>query len=345
MADPFDINEEKVKIGIKLLKILAELKYPTIFSTKGILPMKGDYYKLFKKYKENKTFIFQFSIITNSDFYAREFEPLAPSTTARLECMQAMSDLGYYTILRLRPYIIGLTDKDIELLIKRASEAGAQAISVEFLCLDARMNTGMKKRYELMSKYLDFNIYEYFKALSPSERGGYMRLNKKVKAEHIETLLTLCKKYNLAFNISDPDFKELNQSSCCCGIPDNYPNFNFSRAQLTHLLIKARKLFIAGKPPLVYFSDLIKEDETKWLDEPDYYGDSLKLWNSDYSCKGKNFKREFLQVWNNLNSPENPYNYFHGTLKPHSYDSNNNLVFEHQPTSYEKKWMKQGILK
>lgn len=347
LADPFDINETKSEIGLKLIKLLADLNYPTIFSTKGTLPTTDErYLKVFQQAKRDN-FIFQFSIVTNSNLASKEFEPLAPTTSERLACMKVLSELGYYTILRLRPYIIGLTDINIEDLIRRASEAGCKSISTEFLCIDVRMNKGMARRYEKMSKLLGFDLLKYYKTLSPTERGTYLRLNRKVKAEHIEKLLILCKKYNLAFNISDPDFKELNFSSCCCGIPDTNTKFNFSRAQLTHLLVVARKKYREdpSQPSLISFSDLLLEDTTEWLEETDYYSDSLKLWNSDYSCKGKNFKRELREIWNNLASPENPYNYFHGVLKPIKLDEDNNIIFQYQPTIYEEKWSKLGLLK
>ena len=172
LADNFDNYEKKLMRGYPLIKVLAKMHYPTIFSTKGVLPMFGKYYKLFKKYRKNKSFAFQFSIITNSDKSASEIEIGCPSTTERLQAMKKMSDLGYWTILRLRPYIIGLTDINIDQLIKRAANAGAKAVSAEFFCLEQRIaGEAIEKRYNAISNNIGFNIREYYKKLSPSERG------------------------------------------------------------------------------------------------------------------------------------------------------------------------------
>jgi len=351
LTDMFDTFEEKYGIGLEIIDFLGQINYPTLISTKGTLAMKNKYYELFKKYAHNHNFGFQFSITCNSDELAKQMEPVVPSVTERLECMKKMSELGYWTILRLRPYIIGYSNIDIEKLIERASNAGAKAISCEFFCLDVRTNEGMEKRYKKMSEIVGFDIKKYYSTLSPSERGGYQRLNRNVKEKYVKELYLLCKKHGLQFNISDPDFKELNESGCCCGLPEKpYMNselHKWARAQLTYLLKELRKRYWKsnGKDKLLKWKDVLDLQFSEWFWEHKYYGDSIKYWITNYKIKDKvGFGDEFHQCWNKLRSSANPYNYFHGVLKPHHADENGDIVYEYNPKEYELRWMKEGVL-
>ena len=49
------------------------------------------------------------------------------------------------------------------------------------------------------------------------------------------------------------------------------------------------------------------------------------------------------RTWNNLRSPSNPRNYFHGKLMPIRTDENDNLVFVYSPSEYEQRWLDEGI--
>ncbi len=354
LADNYDNNEKQIMAGYPLVKKLAEIKYPTIFSTKGTLMAEGKYYQLFKDYKDNKNFAFQFSIITNSDKNANVIERGCPSTSERLYAMKKISDLGYWAILRLRPYIIGLTNVDIESLIERSAQAGAKAVSMEFFCLERRMSgEKIEKRYEILSKVIGFNIVKYYQNLSPTERGTYQRLNRDVKEKYVKQIWKLCKKHNLQFNISDPDFKELNQSGSCCGLPDNANEYidkcltsGWSRAQLTHhlRLLRERYWKSNGKDKYLTFDDILNSEKAEWMNNMKVYTHSLKRWATRYDMRDTVYKEEFLQTWNNLRSPGNPYNYFHGKIKPAFLDSNKNIVYEYIPSKYEIEWAKEGLL-
>lgn len=102
LSDAFDWYEKDKKVTLKVLKLLTELKYPTIFSTKGILMGEGEWYEVLKQSAPNKNFIFQFSIITNNQEKSNLLEQGTPTINERFSAMKKMSDLGYWTILRLR---------------------------------------------------------------------------------------------------------------------------------------------------------------------------------------------------------------------------------------------------
>lgn len=350
LSDPFDDKELKDGTSLKIIKILAEHNYPTLFSTKGTLMMKSPYYDVFQAAASKKNFAFQFSIITNSDEAAAKMEIGCPSTTARLEAMKAMSDLGYWTILRLRPFIIDFTDKGLEDLIRRAAEAGAKAISTEFFCVDARLNNVIQARYKMISDIVGYDIQKFYQQLSPTERGTYLRLNKDVKARYMERILRAAKQYGLKVAISDPDFKELNFSGSCCGMPaeplgPDSQLHKWSRGQLTYFLAEMRKSYhLAGQIPRLHFSQIVQAAANGWLEDQNIQSGIIKGFDSDYGKDNIAFKDMFLKAWNNLRSPGNPFNYFHGKLKPIGKDPDNNLVFEYVPDEYEAYFVKEGLL-
>jgi len=353
LADPFDMVEKKYKLGFKLLETLVELNYPVIFSTKGTLPSQEPYYSLFKNAAKNKNFAFQFSIIANSDELSKKIDVAVPTTSERLQCMKTMSDLGYWTVLRLRPFIVGISDIDVEELITRSSQNGANAISTEFYCYDARCsnNVEIAKRFKEISQICGFDIIDFYKKLSPSERGGYRRLNRNLKEEYVKRMYTTCKKVGMQFNISDPDFKELNDSGSCCGLPELREQYdsdlvNWSRGQLTYHLKELRKRYWAsgGKERYLKIRDVMGDSYDGWLKEPRFYSDSLKNWATSWAKVNMGYRDEFIQTWNNTRSSGNPYNYFHGKIKPSYIDDDNNVVFEYVPHDYEKRWKEEGIL-
>jgi DNA repair photolyase len=219
LADPFCGFELQHLVGLPLVERLGELNYPTLFSTKGPALVHPNYLKVWDKFVNQKNFAFQVSIITADDDLARQVEVDVPPPSFRLKMLKEMSDRGYWTVLRLRPFIIGITDPTLDELLDKALKAGINAISTEFFAIDSRCNVGMKTRYENLARMMGIdNLQKYFSALSPSERGGYMRLNRHIKEPFIKKMYKFCQDNNLVFACSDPDFKELNTSGSCCGL-------------------------------------------------------------------------------------------------------------------------------
>jgi len=354
LADPFCNFEKTNKDGLKIIELLAKLKYPTLFSLKGDALLQKEFLEIFKQSAPNKNFAFQFSIITADDEVAKYIEIGVPSTTKRLQMMKTLSDMGYYTILRLRPYIIGITNKSIKRLLQQAKEAGANAVSMEFFALDIRSNIGMKERYKHISQLCGFDIERYYKILSPPERGGYRRLNRRVKEPYVKEVYKFCKENGLLFACSDPDFKELNMTGSCCGLPEQYPNnpelTNFSRNQLTYALKELRKRYWSsgGKDKYLSVSDVFFETKyVDWLFDNSLYRDACVCKTSlqTGAVVNTNYKVQFLRDWNNLASPRCPYNYFHGKIKPtNRKDKEGNFIYEYVPHEYEFEWHKEGLL-
>lgn len=349
LADPFCSFERENRVGLKLIKTLGKLNYPTLFSFKGNEILKPKYLKVWKKYRKQRNFAFQCSIITGDDEIAKRVEIGVQSPSKRLEAIKVLSDLGYWTILRLRPFIIGVSDARLMSLLRRAKEAGVRGVSLEFFAMDCRSNQGMKTRYEWIAKMIGVkDLHEYFRELSPSERGGYMRLNRHVKEPYVKKIYKFCAEHGLVCGISDPDFKELNTSGSCCAMPDHYPPnpllCNWTHSQLTYHLKEARRRFHkTRKPQYLKFGEVYGDES--YLDDPELAQDHVCVISHCNATRMYLTHRIILQSqWNNIRSPACPRNYLHGKVLPiKKLDEDGNLIFKYVESDYEKRWKKEGI--
>ena len=349
LADPFCSFEAANGTGLKLIDGLGEMAYPTLFSFKGPTIFDKRYVKRFEKFASQRNFAFQVSIVTGDDELARLVEIGVPSVTRRLEAIRMLSAMGYWTVLRLRPYIIGVSDQNLDGLLERALEAGIKGISAEFMAIDSRSNVGMKTRYAWLAKLVGVrDLHKYYQNLSPSERGGYMRLNRLVKEPHIRKIYDFCQKHKLVCGISDPDFKELNTSGSCCALPNRYkanPEMtNWTKSQLTYHIKEARLAFHrTGERRVLKFGEVYGNES--YLDDHRLAGDNVRVIRLCCADRMALTQRMILQeTWNNLARPANPRNYFAGKLMPTGLlDKQGNLMFEYNPSEYEDRWKAEGV--
>jgi DNA repair photolyase len=349
LADPFCHFEKVNRKGLELIKGLGQENYPTLFSFKGDTIF--DYMNVFDKYSKQKNFAFQCSIITGDDMLAKQIEIGVPSPTKRLEALKHLSDMGYWTILRLRPFVIGVSDRGLDELLSKALKAGIKGVSIEYFACDGRANLGMKTRYDWISKVVGVkDMHTYFSKLSPRERGGYMRLNRDVKEESMWKIASFCRKHGLVLGVSDPDFKELNSTGSCCAMPDSHCDSgnpllqNWTKNQLTYWLKEARrKHHVEGVASRLRFSEVYADES--YLDSEDgISGCHVGVVGMPTPARKVWTYRMLLQEgWNNLRSPSNPRNYFHGKLMPVGLDKHGDMEFEYKEHPYEKRWINNGF--
>ena len=159
MADEFDEWERRFGVTLELLKFFDKIDYPLSMSTKAAWWTEDErYMELFRRHSHN--WHVKISIITTDPKKARAIEKGCPTPQARLAAIKHLADAGIHVTLRLRPYIIGVSD-DYHELIKAAHEAGADSVTTEFFCMETRATEDLKKRYANMSKVCGFDIYDY----------------------------------------------------------------------------------------------------------------------------------------------------------------------------------------
>lgn len=317
LTEPFDFIEEKEKKSLKLVKFFKEINYPVRLCTKGArVLMKPEYIEAFQR---AKNFIMMWTIITTDDEMAKKIEIGCPVSSERFEAMKFYHDkLGIPQIIRIRPFIQGVSNHCWQELIKKAHDCGAEAISVEWLCIQRMAGIKVRRRYEQLSKILGYDIFEYYRKLS-SGYISYMRLNPKIKEQYVYGMRDLCHKLGMRFAISDPHFKFLNDTLSCCGLGNNW-NFMIPPWNLA--------LKIAKEKGVVHWKDI--EKTIDWGKA--FKGNMIFIARTKKNyrkTKIQNLKDYIRTIWNSTKKfGYCPYLYFAGFLEPIGIDENGDIIYK-----------------
>lgn len=318
LADEFDEWERRYGVTLELLKYFDKIDYPISFSTKATWWTKDErYMSLFAKHTHN--WHVKISIITADEEKARKIERGVPSPQERIDAIKRLSDIGIHVTLRLRPFILGVSS-DFKTLIEMAHEAGADSVTTEFFCMEARADENLKNRYKKMSDICGFDIHKYY--MENSKQHGYKRLNRKIKAPIIHEMRDFAHKLGMRFHVSDAFCRECNDACNCCGVP---PEWNVSQTGNI-----GQAIIIAREKGEVHFSD-ISEDINKYLSFPWCGAAGYNTGNNKkrallYDTTMSQF---FRQNWNSPNGGTSPAKGYGGILKPVGKDENGDIVYKY----------------
>jgi hypothetical protein len=138
------------------------------------------------------------------------------------------------------------------------------------------------------------------------------------------------------FGISDPHFKELNDSGSCCGMPDTGDKWfsKWSRRQMTEVIVQARKSYERGERRL--FS--CKDWRPEWAHQAKFTSMvNAGNWHNWRRKKYKTFGDHMRDKWNNPKSPRDPYLYFGKVLVPIGTDQKTgDVVYEYRKWSQKQ---------
>lgn len=321
LNDPFDENEEKYGITLKLLQIFDEYDYPLSISTKGVFFTRDErYMELIRKHPHN--WHFKISIITANEFKSRAIERGCPTVNERIEAIRVLAEAGIHVTLRLRPYIIGVSDDYPELILK-AKKAGADSVTTEFFCLEGRANETLKTRYTELSKYVGYNIWDYYKRNSSTQ--GYYRLNYALKKPIIKRMKQISHALGLRFYVSDAHHKERSDYCCCCGVP---PEWTIARGQYAEALQIAKN----NEHGVVTWQDFKTECE-KILGNVVFYK-AAGFNTGSNRVRANRLKQtlaEYLhEIWNTPDNAKSPYKYFEGILYPIAVDKKGDVIYKYR---------------
>ena len=324
LSDQFDKYEKQEGRTLQLLEIMKKHNYPLSFSTKSVWFTKDDRYM--KLFEGQKNWHIKFSIICLNEKRARVMEKGVTTPLERLDAMERVGQIsGGGTTLRLRPFIIGLTDKDNEHLelIELAKSKGAQSMSTEFFCLERRADDRLLNRYSEMSNILGFDVLEFYK--KHSRGSGYSRLNYDIKTKFVYEMKHKCDEVGLRFFISDAHHKEKCETGGCCGLPDN-DNYNWSKGQFTQALI------IAKEKGTVCWADMEPHLEMfKKFEWAKAFGYNTMGATARAGRKNQTMYDYIREQWNTPNSAKSPYKYFSGVLYPEKLDESKNIIYSYRP--------------
>lgn len=319
LSDPFCNLEKKFGVGLELLRFFASIDYPICFSTKGTWWLDDERYT--ELFRGRKNWNVKVSIITLDEDLRRLCEPGVPSSAARLDALRKISELecGGAT-LRLRPFIIGVSNPKHKDLILQSSDAGANAISTEFLCIEQR-STLLRKDLLKISGKVGFDLLSFYRRFSNS--AGYLRLSRAVKKPFVDDMEDIARSVGMRFYVSDAHFKERCDNGSCCGLP---PEWNYCRGQWTEILQIAKK----------------REDGRVFWEDVEPHVQYMKGFNfcraKFFNTKGSNKRSQYYDktfydfvkdIWNSPNNGQSPYRMYEGILKPIGVDENNDVVYEY----------------
>jgi asparagine synthase (glutamine-hydrolysing) len=312
--DPCDEYERQQGWLLRFIELMVKYNQPVRISTKGNLLALPDYRRAIAKAPH--LFWVAFSIITPDDELLAKVDKKAPNATERIKAMKAMSDLGCKTSLRFRPIMPGLSDRTprhrraYEDLINQCAEAGARAVSAEVAFVPTRFNAKQRRKWEYMEKAIGVPLGEVYTKLM-HKRQACLRPSYQWTADIMHGVAEVSKHNGMTLGVSDPIWKQLTESGCCCGILPEDPVFgNWEVENATNALLKAkqdRNLVLRKEdviPPWAY--------ETLQTQLCHMGAGPLAV----YKARHKTWADKLTEIWNNLLSERGPLSYFQGALEP-----------------------------
>ena len=318
LADEFDEWERRLGVTLELLQYFDKIDYPLSFSTKAAWWTEDErYMSLFRKHAHN--WHVKISIITADEVKAKAMEKGVPSPKERLAAIKRLSDAGIHVTLRLRPYIIGISE-DWKELIKLAHEAGADSVTTEFFCMESRADDRLKERYAKMSAIAGFDIHKFY--MENSKQSGYKRLNRAIKQPIIYSMREYTHSLGMRFHVSDAFCRECNDACNCCGVP---PEWGVSQeGNIGNAIIIARE---KGE---VHFRDIMKPIyelfKFPWVKADNYNTGSNKARALNYDMTMAEFLRN---NWNTVKKGTSPAGGYGGILKPVGKDEDGDVVYKY----------------
>jgi DNA repair photolyase len=341
LGEPFDEAELDTGWAKQAIPLFVKHKIPVRISTKGgRVLQRPEYLKLFEN--NPKQFWFAFSIICNDDDLISQIDLKAPHTSERLKAMKALTDIGCKASLRFRPFLPGVSDtypggpaNAWEILIKRAHQAGARAISFEWIFLNRSLTDNQKKQYDRMFDAMGNPNFGAEWAAESHTSETCRRGSRKDKYEMTMKIRDKVHSLGWSFGCSDPHFKEWGDSGACCGFREDDPWFGrYSRRQMTEVLIQAKRSYDTGRPKMFTYNHWRPE----WAHQIKAaacisFGDK----HTHKLHKDQTFGDTLRNKWNNPEHPRGPEIYFGGVLKAIGKDRNSNdMVYEYEPYKREE---------
>jgi len=217
LVDPFQPIEEQYKVSRHIMNLSLKYDVPLIINTKAILLTKDDYFTILRKLSDREIVIVQISLSVLNDKIAKILEPRAPLPYERIDMAEFLSREGIPVIIRLQPFIPGITDHELKSIIELSRYAGVKQIIVEAL-RDEYEN--IKFYGELAYNKQLYRRLEAWSSYSPSVevQSKILRPNVDWRTNTFALAGKICNKYGLEFSTCKEGFYELNTAKNCCGM-------------------------------------------------------------------------------------------------------------------------------
>jgi hypothetical protein len=332
--DPCDHIERQQGWLIEFIKLAIKYRQPVRISTKGTVFQLPDYLDVIAQAPE--LFWVAFSIISPDDEVLETVDRMAPNATERLKTMEVLSDVGVKTSLRFRPILPGISDttksypQAYRILIEKAAEAGAVAISYEVGFVPGSVPDDLKKRWVTLSDISGVPFFDVYRRFGPVQ--ACMRPPYTWTENIMHAIADEAKTNGLTIGVSDPVWKQLTETGCCCGMLPDDPVFgNWQTESATNQLLVAKE---TGKE--LRANDVIPAwaYDVLWGEMCNPGVGPLIV----HKRKHHTWADELRSVWNHPERQRSPLNYFQGALMPVRWDGSD-LIYKYKglQRSYPKR--------
>ncbi|WII73533.1 PA0069 family radical SAM protein [Bdellovibrio sp. 22V] len=213
VTDCYQPLERKMQLTRGCLEVLLEFKNPVSMITKnGLILRDLDIFKEMAKYNGILIFI---SVTSLDAELARTLEPRTSPPQTRLHVIKTLADAGIPVGVNVAPCIPGLTDHEMPMILKAASEAGAQYAGYVPLRLPSSVMPIFEEWLEVhrpLNKQKVLNSVRDIRGgkLNDPNFGSRMR-GEGPRADHMAQMFALyARKYNLnmkKFSLSAEHFQ------------------------------------------------------------------------------------------------------------------------------------------
>lgn len=226
MSDPFQPIEKEMKISLKVLKYLCEIKYPIVISTRSDLLAENNYLSILKS---NPFVVIQFSFSSSKDEISNISEPFAIKPSKVFKTIEKLSTEGIKTTVRWQPYIPNVSESPAD-FISSISSLGIKHLALEHLKLPVERDSDLWLR---LSKKLDFDIYKYYQSKKSSLDGREFILPPDYKLRRAMEVKMEVNRRNITFGAADNEIQYLSDNDCCCSGVDQFEGFeNWNKFQI-----------------------------------------------------------------------------------------------------------------
>jgi len=319
ISDPFSPFEEKTKTSLKILKLFQKYEYPFIVSTKNSRIINKEYFEVLKKCKYK---VVQVSLISLN----KKLEQIEPHPEVkienRLKIIEKCSKNGIRVVVRIQPFIPFFCEDGLEDLIKKVSELGAKAVTIEYLKLGAMTlnNKIALQSYNELSKILGYDILKFYKKFGKKTQSD-IELDTKMKKRWILKTKELAHKYNLEFYCADNKLRDLGDGYCCCGVGDEKGFERKNKFNISKLLFDAKeKKIITINDYLNEDADLFDKISLDWFNLGNY-----KKRNRFYRMSAKD---KAIKIWNSK-GVLSPCKFFEN-IEYMGKDKNKNAIYKYK---------------
>lgn len=309
LSDPFCHYEKKYNVGLELLRFFREIDYPIVFGTKATWWTKDKRYS--ELFENNKKWKVRISLVTTNNDILMKLEKGTATVKERLNGLEYLKKINVgKVVLRMRPFIFGISDLTYKELIQLGSKCGVDSISLGFFCHDYRMT---KDNLETIDLLTGFDQNEFYKTFT-SNKGSPLRLNRNIKRDIINEVEELCIMNKIQFTVGDRHFKERSQ-------------IDISNNQTERC-----KGQFAQAASICRINGIVKWEDISW-DMQHFENVKTYLFNEKCETTSQFFdfsiKDYFHYLWNNPNESRSPYKIFEGIMIPFDKDTNGDLIYKY----------------